>query len=331
MSEITLAQGAGGTQSTQLIREYILRHFDSPELARMEDSAFISGGRMALSTDSYVISPRSFPGGDIGKLSICGTCNDLAVMGARPAYLSCGFIIEEGFSLSEFDRILGSMAAELRINSARIVTGDTKVVPRGAADGIYINTTGVGLVQYTGLSSANLGPQMSIVVSGPIGNHGAALYAQREDLQLETDLHSDCRSLWPSIEGLLSISSALVAMRDATRGGLAGVLHEWAQASNVGIVLDEERIPVERPVQGLCELMGFEPWHLANEGTFVIAVHPLEAAKVVDILKRTGKCPHAAIIGQVHKAHPGTLSLRNAWGALRQVRPPSGELLPRIC
>lgn len=332
MGEIQLSHGGGGEEMNALIHDLFYALLGNETLNAAEDAALLHlEGPVAMTTDSFTVSPLFFSGGDIGKLAVAGTVNDLAVMGARPMYLSAGFIIEEGLAFDDLRRIVTSMKSALDKSGARIVCGDTKVVPKGTADGIYINTTGVGAVQRAGLSAHNLRPGDAVIVSGDIGRHGAAILMQREGIALQGDLKSDCAVLWPAIAALLGQSVAIRAMRDATRGGLAAVLNEWAVASNVEISIQEEQIPVCSDVLGVCELLGFEPYDFANEGTFVLAVDAKDAETVLETLQRFDIGEQAAIIGRVGEEKPGRVILQSAWGSRRYLELPKGELLPRIC
>ncbi|MCW3173801.1 hydrogenase expression/formation protein HypE [Shewanella subflava] len=329
---IQLSHGGGGKEMDHLIKSIFFKAFDNPILRAEEDAAKLQlSGPVAFTTDSFTVSPLFFAGGNIGKLAIAGTVNDLAMMGAQPEYLSCSFIIEEGFSIADLKIIVESMAQELQQSGARIVCGDTKVVPRGCADGLFINTTGIGRIIMPNISSKNLADDDVIIVSRDIGRHGAAILMAREGLELESELTSDCASLWPMVEQLIAANIPIHAMRDATRGGLAAVLNEWAKASNVGINLNEKAIPIADEVKGLCELFGFEAHDLANEGTFVIALPREVAEGAVEILQRYGHCEKACIIGNVVAAHLGKVVLTTPWGSHRYLDLPQGELLPRIC
>jgi len=329
---IQLSHGGGGKEMDQLIKSLFFKAFDNPILRAEEDAAKLQlSGPVAFTTDSFTVSPLFFAGGNIGKLAIAGTVNDLAMMGAQPEYLSCSFIIEEGFSIANLKIIVESMAEELQQSGARIVCGDTKVVPRGCADGLFINTTGIGRIIMPNISTKNLSADDVIIVSRDIGRHGAAILMAREGLELESELTSDCASLWPMVEQLIAANIPIHAMRDATRGGLAAVLNEWAKASNVGINLIEKAIPIADEVKGLCELFGFEAHDLANEGTFVIALPREVAEGAVEILQRYGHCEKACIIGNVVAAHLGKVVLTTPWGSHRYLDLPQGELLPRIC
>jgi hydrogenase expression/formation protein HypE len=327
---ITLAMGNGGAENNTLITEVFYKAFKNDILSQSEDAAVLdTSSKIAMTTDSFTVSPLFFAGGDIGKLSICGTCNDLAMMGAKPKYLTCSVIIEEGFSTRELEKIVRSMKKELAINDAIIVSGDTKVVPKGSVDKIFINTTGVGEVVYSGISSHNLKEGMSILVSRDIGAHGATIFAAREGIGFETTLQTDCASLYPQVKALIDNDIEIVALRDATRGGVAAVLNEWAKASDVCIEVDEASIPIQEAVQGICELLGFEALSLANEGTFVLAVPQKDEQKALQILQQTNNT--AAIIATTTHSHNTKVILNSSWGTKRFLDLPSGELLPRIC
>jgi len=327
---ITLAHGNGGEENNELISKIFYKHFKNDILEKSEDSAILEiEGKMAMSTDSFTVSPLFFSGGDIGKLAVCGTCNDLAMMGAKPKYLTCSVIIEEGFSTRELEKIVRSMKKELDINGAIVVSGDTKVVPKGAVDKLFINTTGVGEVEYQGISSHNLKEGMSILLSRDVGSHGATIFSAREGIELESDLKTDCASLYPEIKALIESGIEIVALRDATRGGVSAVLNEWAKASNVCVEIQEEKIPVQESVRGICEMLGFEAMDLANEGTFVLAVPKSDEVKALEVLKQTHES--AEIIGTVSMGYEGKVVLLSSWGTKRFLDLPTGELLPRIC
>lgn len=328
---VTLAQGNGGTENAELIANIFYKYFKNETLEKSEDAAIIDGGRLAFTTDSFTVSPIFFNGGDIGKLSICGTCNDLAMMGAKPVYMTCAVIIEEGFSVTDLEMIVMSMKKELEINGAQIVCGDTKVVPYGSVDKIFINTTGIGVVQKSGISSNCVSEADTIIISNQIGRHGATIFAAREEMRFSSGLQSDCTSLWPLVEKLISNNIAITAMRDATRGGVAAVLNEWAKQSNVCIEVNGESLPVSDEVRGICEILGFEAYTLANEGTFVLAVKNEDAPRAIDILHEFDEARHAAIIARVTHQYDGRVVLLNAWGSKRFMDLPTGELLPRIC
>lgn len=329
---VQLSHGGGGKEMNQLITDLFFKAFNNPILASQEDAAKLNMcGHIAFTTDSFTVSPLFFAGGNIGKLAVAGTVNDLAMMAAQPEYLSCSFIIEEGFAIDDLTIIVNSMAEELHKCGARIVCGDTKVVPKGCADGLFINTSGVGRILYPTISAKNLQIGDAIIVSRDIGCHGAAILMARDGLTLESDLHSDCETLWPVVEQLLASNIQIHAMRDATRGGLSAVLNEWAVASDVSITVEESRIPVSNEVKGLCELFGFEPYDLANEGTFLLSVPQEIAQGTIEVMQRYGHCQHAAIIGYVTDKQIGKVILKTPWGSSRYLDLPQGELLPRIC
>lgn len=326
---ISLACGNGGEENNALISKVFYKAFANDILERSEDAAIIHNGELTFSTDSFTVSPLFFPGGDIGKLAVCGTCNDLAMMGSKPKYLTCSVIIEEGFETDKLEQIVQSMKKELKINGAIVVSGDTKVVPRGSIDKIFINTSGIGEVLKKGISSNNIGSDDVILVNRDIGSHGATIFAAREGIEMSSSLQSDCTSLYPQVKALLDAGISITAMRDATRGGVSAVLNEWAKQSNICIEVQEEKIPVSDEVNGICEMLGFEATALANEGTFVLAVHKDSAELACGILQEFN--PHAAIIGNISDAHLQKVILTSGWGTKRFLETPTGELLPRIC
>lgn len=331
MTNITLAHGNGGQENNELITKIFYKAFKNEILAKSEDAAVIENGTLAFSTDSFTVSPIEFPGANIGKLSICGTCNDLAMMGAKPKYLTCSVIIEEGFEVETLKRVVASMEKELEINGAIVVSGDTKVVPKGSVDKIFINTTGIGQIQQKGISSNSILEDDVILVSNSIGKHGATIFAAREGIDFSTDLKSDCASLWPVVEKLIESGVQIRALRDATRGGVSAVLNEWAKQSDICIEIEEEKIPVCDEVNGVCELLGFEALSLANEGTFVMAVSKEQVSKALEVLKSIETSKEATTIGKVTSQHKGKVVLNTAWGTQRFIDLPTGELLPRIC
>ncbi len=328
---ITLAQGNGGEENRDLISELFFKPLANEILERAEDAAVIEGGRLAFTTDSFTVSPLFFPGGDIGKLSVCGTCNDLAMMGARPKYLTLGVILEEGFEIEQLRRIVESLSRELARNGASVVAGDTKVVPKGSVDGIFLNTSGIGEILVPGISASNVRLGDAILVSRDIGRHGAAIFAGREGIELSSAVESDCASLWPMVEALLEAGITPHAMRDATRGGVAAALNEWAASSAVCPLIDEGALPVSDEVAGICEMLGFEATALANEGTFLLALPPQEAPRALEVLRRFEGNESAAVIGEVGDRYPGRVVLQSQWGTSRFLELPTGELLPRIC
>ena len=328
---VSLACGNGGEENNELISKVFYKAFKNEILEKSEDAAIIHNGELAFSTDSFTVSPLFFPGADIGKLAVCGTCNDIAMMGAQPKYLTCSVIIEEGFAIKELERIVESMTKELQKNGAIVVSGDTKVVPRGSVDKIFINTTGIGEILKRGISSNNITADDVIIVNRDIGCHGATIFAAREGIEMSSSLESDCESLFPQVKALLDADINITAMRDATRGGVSAVLNEWVKQSNICIEVEEESIPVSDEVAGICEMLGFEAATLANEGTFVLAVKKEDADKTVEILKTFENCSRAIIVGKVTDTHLQKVILNSSWGTKRFLDTPSGELLPRIC
>jgi hydrogenase expression/formation protein HypE len=336
---ITLAHGSGGKAMRDLICDVFVGAFANPLLTPLEDQAVIDlvplvsrGDRLAFTTDSYVVTPLFFPGGDIGTLSVNGTVNDLAMSGARPLYLSCGIVLEEGFPVASLRRVADSMRAAAMAAGVHIVTGDTKVVERGAADGLFINTAGIGVVP-VGVSIAASRAQAGdlVIANGPIGDHGVAILLARNGLQLESDVRSDCQPLHSLVGTMLEACPDIHCLRDATRGGVATVLNEFAAASGVCIRLEEQAIPVREEVRGACELLGLDPLYLANEGKLV-AIVPRERAKQVLAAMRAHPAGRdAAIIGEVTQAPSETVVLATRFGGDRVVDMLVGEQLPRIC
>ena len=330
---ILLSHGGGGEETQSLIKDLFFKHFENHILLRMEDAASVvmQSHKLAFTTDSFTVSPLFFNGGNIGKLAIAGTVNDLAMMGARPKYLTCSFMIEEGFEFDKLEQIVISMRDEMAKSGVKIVAGDTKVIPKGGVDGLFINTAGIGEIMYEGISAHNLHAEDCIIVSHQVGNHGACILAQREEIELESDLQTDCATLWKSVEGLINAGVKINALRDATRGGLSAVLNEWAQTSHVCIEVYEEHIPVADEVKGICELLGFEPYEFANEGTMVMCVPASEVQKALDVLSKYEETKDAAMIGRVSQRFNDKVILHTPWGSERFLEPPKGELLPRIC
>jgi len=324
--DITLSFGGGGEETNKLIHQLFYKNFSNDILESAEDAAVLSvNKKIAFTTDSFTVNPLFFNGGDIGKLSIVGTCNDLAMMGAKPKYLSCSFIIEEGFSYEDLEKIVISQKNECEKVGVKIVCGDTKVVPKGTCDGIFINTTGIGEIQKEGISAHNLKEGDVILVSRDIAKHGTVIMAHRYDV--ETNTKSDCKLLWDEVNSLIENEINIKALRDATRGGLSAVLNEWSDASGVGIEIEEKNLPIDDDVIGLCEIFGFEPMDLANEGTFVLAVSNEDKEKALEILKKYN--PNASIIGEVVSGDK--VVLKSPYGSKRYIDLPKGELLPRIC
>ncbi|MFQ6001431.1 MAG: hydrogenase expression/formation protein HypE [Anaerolineae bacterium] len=332
---ILLAHGSGGKLSHDLIGKLFLPHFDNPILARLDDSALIeleTGARLAFTTDSYVVSPLFFPGGDIGKLATCGTINDLSMSGAKPLYMSASFIIEEGFPIADLKRIVLSMRKVAEESGVKIVAGDTKVVGEGAADGIFVNTTGLGLIpDEVHISGANAQPGDMIMVSGTLGDHGIAIMSQREGLEFASSLESDCAPLQGLVARMLEASLEIHCLRDPTRGGLATTLNEMAAQSQATFLIEEKKIPVREEVQGICELLGLDLLYLANEGKLVAVVPPHAAGKVLEAMRGHPYGKDSVVIGRVLSDHPGRVIMKTTLGAHRLVEMAVGELLPRIC
>ncbi len=328
-SHVQLCHGGGGQEMNQFINRLFFKRFPKGELHAEDAAQFTLSGPLAMTTDSFTVQPLFFNGGNIGTLAVAGTCNDLAMAAAKPRYLSCGFILEEGLAISELESIVDTMTRELQALNVSIVCGDTKVVPKGCADKLFINTTGIGQVQLSGVSAQALKVGDVILLSRDIGRHGACVLAARQSLRLESEIRSDCACLWPVVERLLAAGITPHAMRDATRGGLAAVLNEWCQSSQVQLALREASIAVDDSVRGICELFGFEPYDLANEGTFIIALPAEQADAALAILREFQ--PQAAAIGEVVANTPARPVLYSPWGSRRYLDFPVGELLPRIC
>ncbi len=331
---VLLAHGGGGRLTQSLIERVLLPSFDNPYLAPLHDGALleIGGQRLALSTDSYVVQPLFFPGGDIGRLGVFGTANDLAMCGARPLFLSCGLIIEEGFAMADLWRVVVSLKEAAQEAGVQIVTGDSKVVERGKGDGVFINTAGVGVV----LPGVEIGPRRlrpgdEIVLSGSLGRHGIAIMALREGLDLDVAIESDSAPLFPMVEALAAEGIDIHMLRDPTRGGVSSALNEIAKKSGVGMVIEEERIVVEPGVQGVCEILGLDPLYVANEGNFLAFVASGQGKRAVEALRRHPHGREAAVIGRTVAEHDGTVVMRTRIGGERIVDVMSGEQLPRIC
>jgi len=336
---IRLAHGSGSGLTRRLLHDVFLRHLGDPELARLSDSAVLaapqelrSGARLAFTTDSYVVSPLEFPGGDIGRLAVCGTINDLAAAGATPLWLSAGWVLEEGLPIETLERLVVSMAATAEAAGVRIVAGDTKVVPRGLADGAYVSTTGLGLVP----AGRVLGPEQiaegdAILVNGTLGDHGMAVLLQREGISMSSELKSDCAPLHGLVAALFDAGVEVHCLRDATRGGVAGVLCELVEATPLGIELEQERLPVREEVAAAGEMLGLDPLFIANEGKMVafVAAADVERALTAWWAHEQGK--KAAVVGFVTVRHPRQVVERTPFGTGRIIRMPMGELLPRIC
>jgi len=330
---ILLAHGSGGRLAHELIEKVLVKPLSNPLLDRLDDSAVVPfSGRLAFTTDSYVVNPIFFPGGDIGKLAVCGTVNDLSMVGATPLYLSLALIIEEGLPLDELERVLVSVQAAAREAQVQIVTGDTKVVNKGSADKLFVNTAGVGVVpEEVDISGSNAKPGDKVILSGTIGDHGIAVLSQREGLGFSTKLESDCAPLNGLVAEMMAASRRIHSLRDPTRGGLATTLNELAAQSKVGIRIEEEAISVREEVRGACEMLGIDPLYVANEGKLVALVHPEDAEAVLAKMRQHRYGEYAAIIGEVRSEHPGRVVMKTTLGASRIVDMLVGDPLPRIC
>ncbi len=331
---VLLGHGSGGKLTAELIRNIFLPTFDNPVLARLDDQAILNwnGSRLAFTTDSFVVQPLFFPGGDIGSLSVYGTVNDLAMGGALPLYLSAAFILEEGLPMETLERVVHSLHGAATYAGVQVVTGDTKVVERGSGDGLFITTTGLGIVpEGIHLSADQARPGDRLLLSGSLGEHGIAILAEREGLEFEGEVRSDSAPLHSLVAAMLATTRAIHCLRDPTRGGLSSALNEIAAQSQVGMVIDERAIPVREEVKGACELLGLDPLYVANEGKLVAVVAP-EVAEELLAAVRSHPLGHAAqIIGSVTDSHPGLVTLRTALGTSRIVDMLAGDQLPRIC
>ena len=330
---VTIAHGGGGTRMQELLRETIFPLLGEEILLDAEDAACLDlpPGRVALTTDSFVVKPLFFPGGNIGKLSVCGTVNDLAMVGAKPLYLTLGLILEEGLEFETLEKVLGSIAAWAQAAGVRVVAGDTKVVERGMADGMYVNTAGVGVIPAgRSITIAGAEPGDVLIVNGFVGDHGIAVLKNREGFNFELDLESDCAPLSGLIEEMLG-AGTVHALRDPTRGGLAAALKEMATASGLAFELVEEDIPVREGVRAICEMLGLEPLFVANEGKLLAAVPEADAAGVIEAMRRDPLGRDARTVGRVVEGKKGRVRLRTPLGSERMLRMPSGEQLPRIC
>jgi hydrogenase expression/formation protein HypE len=331
---ITLSHGSGGKATQTLIEAVFLEAFSNPLLAPLEDGAVLTanGGRLAFTTDSYVVSPLFFPGGDIGDLAVNGTVNDLAVSGARPLWLSAGFILEEGFPVADLQRIVASMAAAAERAGVQVVTGDTKVVQRGKADGCYVNTAGVGVIERpVELGVAHARPGDAVLVSGPVGNHGITIMLARGELDIESEVASDTAPLNGLVDRLLDAAPGVRGLRDATRGGVATICNEVARAAGVAVVIDEEAVPVRPDVRGACELLGIDPLYVACEGRLVAIVAGDQVDAAMAALRSHPLGEEAAVIGRVRDDPPGLVLLKTSFGGTRIVDLLVGDPLPRIC
>lgn len=334
--KVSIGHGSGGSMTRDLIRDLFAREFSNKLLDGLGDSTIldIPDRKIAYTTDSYVVDPLFFPGGDIGKLAVCGTVNDLAVAGAIPEYLSAGFIIEEGLDMDILVRIVKSMAREARKAGVKIVTGDTKVVNHGLCDKLFINTSGIGSVKENNrkiVTGSQVKTGDKIIINGPLGDHAVAILTARSELEMETGVKSDCASLNRMIGDILEIEDSVRFMRDATRGGLATVLVELAGATGHGLKIYEDKIPISQSVNGVCEVLGFDPLYLANEGKVVIIVSPESAKRVLDMLENHPEGKAACVIGEVSGEHDGKVILETIIGGKRVIDMLASDQLPRIC
>ena len=331
--QVTLAHGAGGRQTSELIHEVFEAHFSNP-LFTPDDAAVIEmdAGKIAMSTDGFIVSPFEFPGGNVGKLSICGTVNDLSCMGAQPLYLTCAFVIEEGFPMDKLEEIAASMEKTAGEVGVRIVAGDTKVAGKGQVDGVFITTTGVGRIREgikTGGALAR--PGDAVIVTGDVGRHGCTILLARDEYGIEADVDSDCAPLWKNVEAVLDAAPDVHVIRDATRGGVGTVLYEIAEQSKVGVRINAEAVPVDGAVRGVCGMLGLEPLYLACEGRLVIITPKETADQVLEALRKCKYSENAAVIGEITDELPGKVTMLTEIGAETLLPQPGGELLPRIC
>jgi hydrogenase expression/formation protein HypE len=330
---VMLAHGAGGRQTAELIDQVFKAHFDNPHLTA-DDAAVLPrpAGPIAMTTDGFIVSPPFFPGGNIGKLSVCGTVNDLACMGARPLYLTCSFVIEEGLPMERLEQVVSAMSATAAEAGVEVVAGDTKVAGRGQVDNLFITTTGVGEVMPgTHLAGSAARPGDKVIVTGDIGRHGCTILLARDEFGIDADVTTDCAPLWGPVKAMLDTTSDVHVIRDATRGGVGTVLYEIAGESSVSVELDAEAVPVAPEVRGVCDMLGLDPLYLACEGTMVVFAPAELADEVVAALRATDHSQGATVIGTVSADHPGKVIMRTSIGTRTLLPQPTGELLPRIC
>jgi hydrogenase expression/formation protein HypE len=331
---VLLAHGGGGRLSLQLVEKMLHPSFENQIFERLHDGAVLSleRGRLAFTTDSYVVHPLFFPGGDIGRLSVHGTANDLAMCGAHPLFISCGLILEEGLPMEDLWRVVVSIRETAFETGVQVITGDTKVVEKGKGDGVFINTSGIGMV-LPGLDIGlhRLRPGDEVLISGPIGLHGIAIMALREGLELETEIMSDTASVYPLVEALAVAGLELHMLRDPTRGGVSAALNEMARHSGVGILIDEDALPIPTEVEGVCEILGLDPLYVANEGNFLAVVAEGQGVRALEAMRRHPLGSRAALIGRVEAEHAGVVVMKTRIGGERVVDMMSGEQLPRIC
>jgi len=328
---ITLDYGSGGKKTSRLIEDMIVPAMSNPALDALGDGAILDGAdKLVFSTDSFVVDPVFFPGGDIGKLAVCGTVNDISVCGGEAKFLSCAFIIEEGFKTAELGSIIDSMAAAARAAGVQIVTGDTKVVERGRGDGIYINTAGVGYLRHPGLSPRNIREGDDVIVSGTVGDHGTAVMLARSGM-MQGDIRSDCAALGGLCKAILSSGAAVRVLRDPTRGGVATTLNEFVEGGELCIELDESAIPVRGSVRAACDMLGLDAMYCANEGKLLCVCAHEDTDRVLEIMHAAAEGAEAAVIGRVSRRMPGTVVMKTAFGGSRILQKLAGAQLPRIC
>jgi len=331
---ILLGHGSGGKLTHQLINELFIKEFNNNILSELKDSGVFNIGKekLALTTDSYVVNPLLFSGGDIGKLAVCGTINDLSVCGAKPLFMSCGFIIEEGLSISLLKKITESMRKTALEAGVRIITGDTKVVEKKSADKLFINTSGIGLVQKSiDLSIDNIKAGDDVIINGSIGDHGISILSKREGLEFKANIKSDCAPLNGLIFKVLKADNNIKFMRDPTRGGVATTLNEIVEKGKFGIVIDVESLPIKKAVKSACEILGLDPLYIGNEGKVIIVSAPKDTKKILNVLRKHKLGRESRIIGKVTKEHKGKVSMKTKAGGLRLVDMLTSEPLPRIC
>ena len=328
---ITLDYGSGGKKTSRLIERMILPALDNPALSELGDGAVLEGAeKLVFSTDSFVVDPIFFPGGDIGKLSVCGTVNDIAMCGGVPKFLSCSFIIEEGFPVKALEKVVASIGDACKKAGVQVVTGDTKVVEKGRGDKIYINTAGIGVLKYPGLSPKAIRAGDKVIVSGTVGDHGSAVMLARNGM-MQGEIRSDCAPLNALAEAVLSCNAGVRVLRDPTRGGVATTLNEFVEDSGLGIEIEEDKIPVRPQVQAACELLGLDPLYCANEGKLLCVVAPEDTEKALAAMKSLPEGENAAVIGSVSARYPGKLVMNTAFGGSRILQKLTGAQLPRIC
>ena len=328
---ITLDYGSGGKKTSRLIERMILPALDNPALSELGDGAVLEGAeKLVFSTDSFVVDPIFFPGGDIGKLSVCGTVNDIAMCGGVPKFLSCSFIIEEGFPVKALEKVVASIGAACKKAGVQVVTGDTKVVEKGRGDKIYINTAGIGFVKYPGLSPKNLRDGDAVIVSGMVGDHGTAIMLARSGM-MQGEMASDCAPLNGLCEAILGTGAEVRVLRDPTRGGVATTLNEFIEGTTLGIELYEDKVPVRDQVRAACDMLGLDPLYCANEGKLLAVVAADDAERVLSSMRKTEEGRDAAIIGRVSAGYPGKLIMDTAFGGKRILQKLTGAQLPRIC